>query len=224
MSRHNLLIIFCGLAPLLVINYAYWVNIHAPDTLAAVYQCNPYFEGCVSVSRAVRSGPGLWLFKAIMLPCAIGLIFSWKQISRWLRYLDPHAKSIRIWTLRLGIAGVIALAFYVVFLGTEGEIYRWLRRYGVVFFFGFTALSQLLVARQVWAGFETVSQSLSALFLVVVGMQWLTGVGSVLKRLVFDDPGLINQLENITEWLMVALMSLGLVLVGLLMKNHPSKP
>ena len=39
--------------------------------------------------------------------------------------------------LALGAMSAMALAVYATFLGTEGEAYRFLRRYGVVVYFGF---------------------------------------------------------------------------------------
>lgn len=220
MSREAILALLCGLLPLFIIHYAYWLNIHTPDVLAAVYQCNPYFEGCVSVSRAARSGPGLFWFKLVMLPCAVLIAVSWRNVGAWMAGIMSELEITRLWTVRLGMLGAVALVFYVIFLGTEGEIYSWLRRYGVVFFFGMTALAQLLVARLVWEAFGALKGWLAALFLVLVSLQWVTGVFSVLKRLIFDNPDLIDRLENMAEWLMIVLMSLGFILIGLLLLNQ----
>ena len=225
MNRKRALVIVCGLLPLVMVHYAYWLNIHAPDTLAAAYQCNPYFEGCVSVSRAVRSGPGLIVFKAVMLPLAIFLMLSWRFIGAWMAQLEPGMEGTRRWTVRLGVMGAIALVFYVVFLGTEGDVYRWLRRYGVVFFFGFSALAQLIAAKLVWDRFDDFRGAFAALFVALVSFQWVIGVFSVFKKLVFDDPQLIDRIQNITEWLMIVLMSLGLALIGVLMQSRlPERP
>lgn len=214
------LVITCGFLPLLMVHFAYWLNIHAPDALPAAFQCNPYFEGCVSVSRAARSGPGLFYFKLVMMPLAICLAIAWQFVGEWMAQLRPDMQKTRVWSVRLGAAGAIALVFYVVFLGTEGDVYRWLRRYGVVFFFGFSALAQLMTARVVWDDFDSFRGALAALFLVLVSLQWLIGVSSVFKKLVFDDPHLIDRIQNITEWLMIAFMSLGLALIGVLMLDR----
>jgi len=218
MNGKAALVITCGLLPLVMIHFAYWLNIHAPDALPAAFQCNPYFEGCVSVSRAVRSGPGLYWFKLVVMPVAICLAIAWQFVGGWMAQRRPDMQKTRLWTIRLGVAGSIALVFYVVFLGTEGDVYRWLRRYGVVFFFGFSALAQLLTAKVVWAGFDTFRAAPAALFIVMISLQWVIGVSSVFKKLIFADPHLIDQLQNITEWLMIVLMSLGLALIGVLMQ------
>jgi hypothetical protein len=220
MNRQSVLAIVCGILPLTIVQYSYWLNIHAPEALAAVFQCNPYFEGCVSISRAVRSGPGLLWFKAVMLPCAVFMVMTWRSVGAWMTRLGFERPHMLVWTVRLGIGGAIALVFYVIFLGTEGEIYSWMRRYGVVFFFGLTALAQLLVVPFVWDKFDSVTRWLAALFIVIVSSEWVIGVLSVLKRLIFDDPALINRLENIAEWLMMVVMSVGFVLIGLLLLDR----
>ena len=92
----------------------------------------------------------------------------------------------------------------------------------MVFFFGFSALAQLLTARLVWDVFDSFRRASAALFIVSVSLQWVIGVFSVFKKLVFDDPLLINRIENITEWLMLIFMSLGLMLIGVLMREQDS--
>lgn len=220
MSGRAALIITCGLLPLVMAHFSYWLNIHASDTLPAVFQCNPYFEGCVSVSRAVRSGPGLYWFKLVMMPTAICMAVAWQFVDEWMTQLRPTMPQTRLWAFRLGVGGTIALVIYVVFLGTEGDVYRWMRRYGVVCFFGFTALAQLLAARLVWDAFGTARKGRAALFIVIVGLQWLVGVSSVFKKLVLQDPLLVDRLENMSEWLMVGLMSLGMMLIGFMVEGQ----
>lgn len=218
MKRQSVLAIVCGILPLTVIHFAYWLNIHGGEALLPIYQCNPYFEGCVSTSRAVRSGPGLIWFKAVMLPVAVLMALTWRSMGAWMAGFGRGMPRVRRWTVWLGVGGAIALVVYVIYLGTEGEVYRWLRRYGVIFFFGFTALAQLVAARFVWGIFHTALPLKAAFYVVVVSLQWAIGVFSAFKRLLFDDPAFIDQLENITEWLMVATMSLGFFLIGLLLR------
>jgi len=216
--------VIAGVLPIAVIHLAYSLNIHAGEALASEFQCMPYFEGCVSTSRAVRSGPGLIWFKAAMLPVAALMALTWYWVGDWMVGRSTEMPVVRRWTVGLGILGAIALVFYVIYLGTEGAAYAWMRRYGVVFFFGFTALGQLLLARFVSAVFRVNPSWKVKCFIIVVCAQWAIGVFSVLKRFLFDNPEFINRLENITEWLMVAAMSLGFVLMGLLLTSTPRTP
>lgn len=227
-NRPTLTLIACGLMPMAIIHLAYWLNIEHGAGLDPAFICNPYVDGCVSTSRAVRSGPGLLWFKAVMLPVAVLLVLSWRSLGAWMGCIvaapERNQPKIRRWAVRLGIGGAIALVFYVLFLGTEGPVYGWMRRYGVVFFFGFTALAQLLMARFVLHVYPAGAPRAAAMFLGVVCLEWAVGVFSVVKRFIFDNPDFIDRLENITEWIMIAAMSLGFVLLGLLIRGAQSTP
>lgn len=222
MNRRVLILLACGVVPMLVVHLAYWLNIRAGAPLTPEFICNPYTEGCVSTSRAVRSGPGIVWFKVVMLPLAAVLVAGWRSVVSWMALQGTDLPRIRRWTLRLGIGGAIALVFYVVFLGTEGPVYSWLRRYGVVFFFGFTALAQLLTARFVAGTFHAGLPRRAAAFIAVVSLQWVIGVFSVFKGYFFEDPDIIDGLQNITEWWMIAAMCLGFVFIALLLRRPES--
>ena len=125
-----------GALPILAVNLAFWINVQE-----GLPGCFPYLDGCWSVSRAVRDGSGLWLFKLLILPAVAAMILTWWGLPA--RLSGP-------WTVRLGIAGALAALVYAGALGTEGEFYKWMRRYGVVFFFGLTGIAQLVVANRLW--------------------------------------------------------------------------
>lgn len=98
--------------------------------------CTPLVEGCTSISRAARHGLANHVFRLLVLPCALLVGLHW-----WLaaRRLGSRWRDVA-W---LGGIAALALAVYATFLGTDGEAYRFLRRYGVVCFFGFGYLAQL---------------------------------------------------------------------------------
>lgn len=207
-----------------IVHFAYWLNVRAGGSLDAEFICNPYLDGCVSTSRAVRSGPGIVWFKAVMFPVAVLMFLSWRALAAWMGARSAEMANFRRWTLRLGVGGAAALVVYVLYLGSEGEIYSWLRRYGVVFFFGFTALAQLVAARFIWGIYPADAPRVAAWFVATVSLQWTIGVFSVFKNLMFQDADLIDRLENITEWFMIAAMSLGFVLIGLLLRDRKPDP
>lgn len=107
--------------------------------------CIPYLEGCTSISRAARRGDTIFIFRAIMMPYAFVLIVFWAMCQTWLEKLLLLPSHRPLLMKLIGWLGALALLLYVDFLGTEGEWYRFMRRYGVIFFFSFTALSQLLL-------------------------------------------------------------------------------
>jgi hypothetical protein len=110
--------------------------------------CNPFVDGCVSISRAARHGLPNLVFQALMVPAATLQGVVWVLAARWLRdALGPSAGTR--WLAVLGVTAAVALVVYATFLGTDGAAYRWLRRYGTVVYFGFTCLCLLLAGRGV---------------------------------------------------------------------------
>ena len=204
MKKPHIIVFLTGLMPLLVVPLAYLLNVYAGGQLATEFVCQPFIEGCVSVSRAVRSGPGLYLFRAVMLPCAALTFMSWIVVRRWLTLLDAcsaRRASVIFW---LGAFGALFLVFYANWLGTDGEWYRWLRRYGVTVYFGGTALAQLVLASVLWPRRLDLARGRLrrgiGLFTSLVAMQWVLGVVSVAKRLLLSDADLVDRIENIIEW------------------------
>src|SRR3546814_3592088 len=90
--------------------------------------CNPYWDGCVSISRAARHGLGNHLFRLAMLPCAAVQVLCWLAAAHWLR--RDTGNPVR-WLPWLGLVAGAFLGLYVAFLGTGGGIYGVLRAYGV---------------------------------------------------------------------------------------------
>lgn len=178
-----------GALPVLAVNLAFWLNVQQ-----GMPGCFPYLDGCWSVSRAVRDGAGLGLFKGLAVPTLVAMILTW-----W--WLPPRLSGT--WTVRLGIAGALAFGVYAAALGSDGEFYKWMRRYGVVMYFGFTGLAQLLVANRLWRRWRSKNVKLPtqhAVYLALVVFTWGTGVLSAFKRRLFDDPALIDRVQNAAEW------------------------
>lgn len=218
MKRPAVIALLAGLLPILAVHLAYLINILAGSGLEARFICFPYTDGCVSISRAARSGPGLHLFRAVMLPCSMLLFFSWVFVREWLVGMRACSRRRAGSIYALGAVGAVFLVFYVTWLGTDGEWYRWLRRYGVTFYFGGTALAQLLLVWVAWPQRNTLAGGRLARPIAVltglVSLQWLLGVSSVAKRLLLDDPDLIDRIENIIEWCFGLPMALAIVVVA----------
>lgn len=122
--------VLVALVPSAAAHLAYAVSIEAGHVPA----CVPYLEGCTSISRAARNGLGNHLFRLLMLPSALLLALHWFSVRTWLRlhHSDPRAGRSLLW---LAPFAGIALATYVAFLGTDGDVYRWLRRNGAQLYF-----------------------------------------------------------------------------------------
>jgi len=218
MSVPVLVALLAGLLPIIAAHAAYLLNVSVGSGIEAQYVCMPYIDGCVSISRAARSGPGLLLFRALMLPTVIFLLLSWETLRKWLLTLEA-CSSRRAWAVAgLGLVGALFLILYVTALGTEGEWYRWQRRYGVIFYFGGTALAQLLLVWVLWPARRQLAggQLLTpiAALTALVSVQWGLGVFSSLKRLIFDDPVLIDRIENLIEWWYALPMATGFIVIA----------
>ena len=184
---------------LFAVHLAYALSIH--DNL--VPACVPYWEGCVSISRAARHGLGNLLFRLFVIPCAVLHGVVWWLAARWLR---EEGRQTR-WMCALGIISATALAVYAAFLGTQGEVYGFLRRYGVTVYFGFGFLAQLLLMRVAWRS-GSITPTLLRVMAAVCAWMLLLGIGNVIAGALVEDAGLRDRIENALEW------QLGLLLVG----------
>lgn len=189
------LCLLVALLPIFAINFAYAVAL-AFDTLPA---CFPYLQGCTSISSVGRVNPSQWIFKPLMLISA-GLI-AWLYLAAGHRTRPPDAR--RDGVAICGLIGACALVLYLVFLGTEGPVYRLLRRYGVSIYFGCIFLGQLLLARR--------------LRLQLPGHgapRWMIGIAAVLLAIGLASIPISNfvahkdQIENVIEWNFALLLHL----------------
>lgn len=170
--------------------------------LGLIPACNPFLEGCVSISRAARHELPNHLFRALVLPAAALQALTWVLVARWLQGLGQQGRGLRLLPL-LGIVAGAALALYGAFLGTEGAIYRLLRQYGTVVYFGFTCIAMLLAggaisravnARRLSAPRGT-HHALVALGCALV----LLGLGNAVLSELLQDPAK-DVVQNVTEW------------------------
>lgn len=192
------LALLAGLLPLVAALTAWALS----TELGLIPACNVFVEGCVSVSRAARHDLPNHLFRALMLPAAVLQGLSWLLAARWLASLLPPYGLLR-WLWPLGLTAAVALVLYGSFLGTEGAIYRWLRQYGTVVYFGATCICLLIagggVQRAVCAGqlrlARGVGHGLTALAVLLVAL----GVLNALTAALIGGETKAR-VENITEW------------------------
>lgn len=187
-----------ALLPLLATTIAYLLSIR----FDLVPSCNPFFEGCVSISRAARHGLPNILFRGMMLPAALLQMLCWLLCPAWLRSL--HARPTR-WQRSLpwlGVGAGIFLILYGTFLGTEGEGYRLMRRYGVTLYFGFTCIGMLIVSGEMQrlAHASRRHRQVSHALLALCAALPLLGLTHVLVPLALPGEVAKDALENVTEW------------------------
>lgn len=178
---------------------AWWISVQAGH----IPYCIPYLEGCTSISRAARYGDGNHIFRLLVLPCALLVGIHWWLSARWLRGRGAGGALVGV----AGAIGAAALAVYATFLGSEGDVYRFLRRYGVVVYFGCSYLAQLLFLRLARASGGLDRFTAAGMLAICVAMLAL-GVANVVASALIGGTQLQDRLENVLEW------HLGVLLVG----------
>jgi hypothetical protein len=168
---------------------------HTSFVIAAIYEhvpwCNPYWHSCMSISATGRNSPEYYFFKATMIPAAIMMILFWQTIYRWLMALGDRPS----WQTRaiptVGFIAALCLILYTTVLGASGDIFHLERRIGVVIYFTFTYLAQLLLTRRVLK-LNRITQIIpsaiySSMFYLVTAV-WVIGLLSLLLN-VFHAAG-----------------------------------
>ncbi|AOE50346.1 hypothetical protein [Kangiella sediminilitoris] len=180
-------------------------------------ECIPYIEGCTSISRAAREGNAIFLFRGLMMPIAALLALFWYLQSVWLRQITQKTHRTIFY---LGSIGAVFLVLYVDFLGTEGEAYQFLRRYGTTFYFALTLLSQMLSVRilQTNVGHLDIKSRgyLRAQFFLII-LYWFLGIANVVIKA--TGVSWADQAENIIEWHFALYMSLYFGLSAMMWKR-----
>lgn len=190
-----------GLLPLLVVHACYLLSAGA----GLIPGCIPYLTGCTSISAAGRHGTGFFLFKAGMIPAAVLMGTYWWLARRWLLALGhPDDTPTRI-IVALGVISAAFLVLYTVYLGSKGDFYNLMRRFGVNVHLSFGALAQMLLVRELarLRPDGPVRRALRAKLMLLAALLTL-GLASIpVGHFVADK----DRAENVIEWWFAALTS-----------------
>lgn len=172
--------------------------------------CNPFIEGCTSISRAARHELPNHLFRAMMLPAAVLQAISWLLLARW--FMSQGAGRARCIALAgIGAVAGVALVMYGAFLGTEGRGYRLLRQYGTVLYFGLTCIAFLVaggVVQRVLAA-RGAGRALVGIGVTLVVLGIVNGTASPMLGEPWRD-----RMQNATEWWGALLFVIGFVVLA----------
>lgn len=182
--------LLAALLPFLVTHLAWWLSVR--DGL--IVSCNPYWDGCASISRAARHGLGNHLFRMVMLPCATIQALCWLAATLWLRRgWQQRAR----WLPWVGVTAGVCLGVYATFLGSDGEAYRLLRRYGVSLYFGCSYIALVLVLHALSRP-RPRPRAYRPLLVVAVGFLALGVTSVALSYALSGSSG--DRWENVLEW------------------------
>ena len=185
-----------GLLPIIAVHATWLVSAsegHVP-------WCFPYLDSCTSISATGRHGLAFYLFKAMMIPAAVLLVLYWWVTCQWLRLLgDNRMQTATI--LLLGAIAAIFLVIYTVALGAAGDLLRLHRRVGIIVYFTFTFLSQLLL---VWRLEKlAVKDSTCRWLLWLCTLALAIGIVTLVLDAVLDN---YEDYENAFEWVLALLI------------------
>ena len=210
-----------GLLPILAIHASLVIAISA-GTIPA---CFPYIDGCTSISATGRYEPASFVFKPAMIAESIIMVCFWLCSAAWLQALErsayPPEQQRRVlaiaWT---GCVGALFLIVYVTFLGTQGPVYAFMRRFGVYLYFALTILAQIeMVLRLRPLTRLPAYQSLRKVVdwqVVIVVIPFVLGILNLVLKAVLEDP---DNIENVIEWIFALLMHVYFVLTWILWRR-----
>ena len=194
-----------GLMPIVAIH----VSLVVAMTAGPITPCNPYIDGCASISATGRHEPASFIFKPAMMSSWVLHVFYWLFNAAWIRALSAEAgNSGRRGTPMavIGCVGALALILYVTFLGTQAPFYEFMRRFGVYLYFLFTVIAQILLARDTLG----LSRSLGLQDIGRIGKAQMTlalipfalGALNLILKATLENP---DPPENAIEWIFALL-------------------
>ncbi len=158
------------------------------------------------VQHTVLLKPVVYLFRTMMLPMSLVLIWFWITNNAVLNQCVPKQQILRRSVFVLSVTGSLFLILYVLYLGTEGPIYEFLRRIGIYVFFGGTGIAQLLTTigtrSAAFAITKSAQHTLSGLLawriqLMVVLFMLIAGPLNLILKETLDDS---RRAEYVIEW------------------------
>lgn len=121
--------LWAAVVPLVTVNVCYLIA----AGLEHVPTCIPYLTGCTSVSSTGRAAPESLVFRAGMLPSAVMLALFWHYCATFIELGGQSGFRPRLLRV-LGVIAAVSLIVYALTLGFEDNVYRQLRRAGIIGF------------------------------------------------------------------------------------------
>ena len=192
----SILPLVAGLLPAIAVLLA--LGLYAGE---AGSSCNPFIDDCVSISRMARYGLANHLFRALVLPGAVLQMLTWLIAAHTFAAAGPTRRDAFLLAL-LGVCAGVSLVVYGSFLGVEGGVYRWLRRWGTLIYFGGTYLAMLIFAhasQRLHAAHRLVlPRTHGRVMLALLFFIAAIGLFNVFAPVV--SAALQDRIENQTEW------------------------
>jgi len=197
------LALLVAVLPFAVVQLCYAVSVLA----GLIPGCIPYLTGCTSISAAGRHGASYFIFKGGMIPSAVLLALYWILCRRWLLALGARDSAAVRSMVEIGIVSGAFLALYAVYLGSKGDFYNFMRRFGVTVHLSFALLAQILLIREITRlperAHARVPRGVRRGKLAVVGALLGLGLLSIPVGNFMPDK---DRAQNVIEWTFATLM------------------
>ena len=177
MNKNISLIIF--LVPIFTIGISYIISAF----FGYVEWCLPIIDGCTSISKVGRYGISFYLYKIIVIPSVILMMYFWLKV-----YLDIYKN---LFLLVLSLMACVFLIVYLIALGFDGPIYRFMREIGIFAFFVFMPICQI------WITISTPSEIIKTKFFLYLLILLFIGFYFLYFYILPMDN---DNYENIIEW------------------------
>ena len=208
-----------GLLPIFAVFTSYWIAINT----AGLPSCNPFLDGCTSVSATGRHPPASFLFKGVMLPQSILLVAYWLLNVAWLRAISGAESEGQRTGYAIGVLGVTGSLFlivYVTFLGSEVPFYEFMRRYGVYLYFALNVFAQIALATRALPFVKALglrrAVAVTRLQLVLAWVPFALGALNLVLKATLEDSG---PAEARIEWIFAMQMQLYFLLTWFLWRD-----
>jgi len=204
--------------PLIISNVVYLLSAYE----GFIPWCIPYIDGCTTISKAARSDNSIFIFRATMIAYGVLLIWFWIYVRQWLDQLYGYTSNIARIILWLGIVGALFFIVYIDFLGTTGEVNRFMRRYGILIYFTCTPIAQILLLRQHYNILPSLQENVIKpgvlqyqliIIILILAIGIVSGAMDATHTKTYES-------ENIVEWNIALLMQLYFLGVFFIWKDY----
>ena len=189
---------FIFLIPVLTVIISYFISSFG----GFVDWCMPSIDGCTSISKVGRYGISFYLYKIFIIPSVILMIIFWYQVNKYI-----YKSNLLLF---LSTTSCIFLIIYLLALGFDGKIYRFMREIGIFIYFILTPICQTLLSFSI-----SNNKIRSKFFLYTLLSMYLVCVGIYLLILPLDN----SNYENVIEWNFALLIFLFFPLFSCLLRK-----
>lgn len=210
------LALLAALLPLVAVTFAYLLAARQ----ALVPACNPFLDGCTSISATGRHAPASYIFKPAHLLQALLLGALWLRLAAGL----PARPAMQRWLRIAGLAGAAALVVYTLTLGTSTPLYEFMRRFGIyIYFIGTLAAQSLasLALLRASRGAAAAARNAARWMLALCAAPFVLGSANFVFKAVLADP---DPMENRIEWIAALLMQAWFLLLYRYLVLSPAVP